>query len=1307
MKTLKDFINLYSLSKTLRFELIPQGKTLEYIEKNGLLLQDNMRAESYKKVKKIIDEYHKNFIKKSLGNSNLSNELLNNYNDLYKEKRDETQKKKFEDLQNKLRKEIAEQFTKQEAFKRIFAKELIKEDLENFVENENDRKLVEDFKNFTTYFTGFHENRKNMYSADEKSTAIAYRLIHENLPKFIDNIGTFEKIKITDVAKNFEKLYKDLEEYLNVVKIEDIFKLDSFSDFLTQEQIDAYNAVIGGKSEEQGKPKIQGLNEYINLYNQQQTDKSKKLPKLKTLFKQILSDKNAISWLPEEFERGKDNIVLESIEKCYQNLCDEVFAPKEKQSLMGLLLNLNEIEYDLYKIYLRKDTSLTDISQQLFGSWAVIQKSVESKYESENPRKKNESEEKFAERKDKFFKNHDSFSIGYLNDCLKYLDSYEDLPIKNIAVYFTNLGKKDDDVLRQDKKSLEQQKKDIVSYYINEKKIIIFEDDLEEFTRESDGKKCIKIKILNYFLRIEKAYNIVKDLLNTSYPEDKDLIQQKNDVEKIKILLDSIKAVQWFIKPLLGKNESDKDEKFYGEFTTLWEELDNITLLYNKVRNYMTQKPYSEEKIKLNFENSTLLNGWDKNKEQDNTAIILRKDESYYLAIMNYHSKTKFDDIETAKENESFYEKIDYKLLPGPNKMLPKVFFSEKGKTEFNPSNEILNDYESGCHKKGDTFNITKMHGLIDFFKKSINNHKDWKNFDFKFSNTSNYESIDKFYKEVSEQGYKITFRNISEIHINELVETGKLYLFQIYNKDFSPYSKGTPNMHTLYWRELFSEENLKNVVYKLNGEAEVFYRKSSIKPENSTIHKANGVLKNKNEQNIKTESIFEYDLIKDKRYTVDKFQFHCPTTMNFKAGKSVPNDKKMLYGFNQKINYNVLEYLKDCNHTHIIGIDRGERHLLYLSLINLKGEIVKQFSLNEIVNKYNETEYKTNYQVLLEAKADKRGEARESWKTIETIKELKEGYISQVIHKIAELMVEYNAIVVLEDLNMGFKRGRQKVEKSVYQKFEKMLIDKLNYLVDKKKDKTKIGGLLKAYQLTGAYHTEVIEYQKQSGFLFYVPAWNTSKMCPVTGFVNLFDTRYDNVDKAKKFFAQFDSIKFNKEKNYFEFEVKDYSKFSGKAEGTRLNWTICTYGTRIETFRNSEKNNEWDNREFDLTKEFEKLFTNKNIDLQEFINQQTEKAFFERLLYLFKMTVQMRNSITNSDVDYMISPVADENGKFYDSRSCDNTLPNNADANGAYNIARKGLWIIEQLKQAEDLKKVKLAISNKEWLQFAQNFAK
>ena len=44
-------------------------------------------------------------------------------------------------------------------------------------------------------------------------------------------------------------------------------------------------------------------------------------------------------------------------------------------------------------------------------------------------------------------------------------------------------------------------------------------------------------------------------------------------------------------------------------------------------------------------------------------------------------------------------------------------------------------------------------------------------------------------------------------------------------------------------------------------------------------------------------------------------------------------------------------------------------------------------------------------------------------------LKELgEEGYISQAVHKICELVVKYDAVIAMEDLNFGFKKGRFKV---------------------------------------------------------------------------------------------------------------------------------------------------------------------------------------------------------------------------------------------------------------------------------------
>lgn len=1288
MKAFENFTGLYPLTKTLRFELKPIGKTLEYIEKNGLLDRDKHRANSYVYVKKIIDRYHKQFIEDSLRDFKLKYESegmkdsLEEYFNCYKHKnRDDRQEKDFDEIQKNLRKQIASQFKKQNQFKTIDKKELIKEDLLEFVDDNNEKKLINEFRDFTTYFTGFHENRQNMYSEEEKSTAIAYRLIHENLPKFIDNISVFERVAATGVADCFAQIYSDLEEYLNVNDISEIFRLDYYTEILTQPQIDAYNLIIGGRSE--GNVKIKGLNEYINLYNQQQKDKSLRLPKLKPLFKQILSDRNAMSWLPESFKN--DNDLLENLEKCYQSY-NETSADKNSIFTRFKELLLTISDYDIDKIYVRNDLQLTDISQKMFGNYNIISKSLlEDIKRTTHSKSKKETDESFEERLREIVKKQDSFSIGKIDSSLKelYVEEYN----KSVCDHFVGL-------LVDDKGN-------------------------------------------NVFDRIEKAYSEVKDLLNSSYPSDKNLAQEDDDIDKIKNLLESVKELQKFVKPLCGKgNESGKDENFYGEFTVLYEELDKITPLYNMVRNYLTRKPYSTEKVKLFFENNgSVLNGWvdSKTENSDNGTqyggyLFRRKngigEYDYYLGITSDVKLFRKDTV-IAECDKSEFERLDYYQLKS------QTFYGSayKGNYELETQN-VIKAIDNFISKNGDADISEKI--ISDRANKNskTSTAKGYLNF---IKNTSIYDDLlnDDIFKNANDQLINslkktlMSFERLSTarkiandnyylfsdlmdavdvlmqekvfaynaVSINEFENTinrdkKPLLLFKITNKDLSfadtflsgkRKSRGVENLHTLYFKALMSgKQNVFDI-----GTGSVYFREKSIRYSEEKIKYGHhyDMLKDK----------FQYPIVSNKRYVYDKFQFHLSMVQN--------------YNGNKKLDINPLanDYIKISDDLHVIGIDRGERHLLYLTVIDMKGNIKKQFSLNEIVNEYKGNTYCTNYHDLLDAREKKRDEERKSWKTIETIKELKEGYLSQVIHKITELMVEYNAIIVLEDLNSEFMRGRQKVEKSVYQKFEDMLIEKLNYLADKKKNPEDLGGVLKAYQLTN----ELKKDGKQSGFLFYTQAWNTSKIDPVTGFVNLFDTRYENIAKSKTFFDKFDCIRYNSEKNWFEFSF-DYNEFTTKAEGTKTKWTICTYGERIESYRNPDKNLQWDGKEINLTEEFklffEKYGININSNLQSEIVKQDKKDFFEGLLHLLKLTLQMRNSKTGTDVDYMQSPVADENGMFYNSNECGKSMPENADANGAFNIARKGLMIIDKIKKSKDIKKIDLKISNKEWLSFAQN---
>lgn len=1297
-KNFEDFKRLYPLSKTLRFEAKPIGATLDNIVKSGLLEEDEHRAASYVKVKKLIDEYHKVFIDRVLDNGCLplddkgdNNSLAEYYESYVSKAQDEDAIKKFKEIQQNLRSIIAKKLTDDKAYANLFGNKLIElykdkadktklidSDLIQFINTaestqldsmsqDEAKELVKEFWGFVTYFYGFFDNRKNMYTAEDKSTGIAYRLINENLPKFIDNMEAFNTaITRPEIQANMDELYSNFSEYLNVESIQEMFQLDYYNMLLTQKQIDVYNAIIGGKTDDEHDVKIKGINEYINLYNQKHKDD--KLPKLKALFKQILSDRNAISWLPEEF--NSDQEVLNAIKDCYERLSENVLGDKVLKSLLGSLA-----DYSLDGIFIRNDLQLTDISQKMFGNWGVIQNAIMQDIKHVAPaRKHKESEEDYEKRIVGIFKKADSFSISYINDCLNEADPNNAYFVEN---YFATFGAVNTPTMQRE----------------------------------------------NLFALVQNAYTEVAALLHSDYPTVKHLAQDKANVSKIKALLDAIKSLQHFVKPLLGKgDESDKDERFYGELASLWAELDTVTPLYNMIRNYMTRKPYSQKKIKLNFENPQLLGGWDANKEKDYATIILRRNGLYYLAIMDKDSRKLLG--KAMPSDGECYEKMVYKFFKDVTTMIPKcstqlkdvqayfkvntddyVLNSKAFNRPLTITKEVfdLNNVLYGKYKKfqkgyltatGDNVGYTHAVNVwIKFCMDFLDSYDSTCIYDFSSLKPESYLSLDSFYQDVNLLLYKLSFTDVSASFIDQLVEEGKMYLFQIYNKDFSEYSKGTPNMHTLYWKALFDERNLADVVYKLNGQAEMFYRKKSIENTHPT-HPANHPILNKNKDNKKKESLFEYDLIKDRRYTVDKFMFHVPITMNFKSSGS------------ENINQDVKAYLRHADDMHIIGIDRGERHLLYLVVIDLQGNIKEQFSLNEIVNDYNGNTYHTNYHDLLDVREDERLKARQSWQTIENIKELKEGYLSQVIHKITQLMVRYHAIVVLEDLSKGFMRSRQKVEKQVYQKFEKMLIDKLNYLVDKKTDVSTPGGLLNAYQLTCKSDSSQ-KLGKQSGFLFYIPAWNTSKIDPVTGFVNLLDTHsLNSKEKIKAFFSKFDAIRYNKDKKWFEFNL-DYDKFGKKAEDTRTKWTLCTRGMRIDTFRNKEKNSQWDNQEVDLTTEMKSLLEHYYIDihgnLKDAISTQTDKAFFTGLLHILKLTLQMHNSITGTETDYLVSPVADENGIFYDSRSCGDQLPENADANGAYNIARKGLMLVEQIKDAEDLDNVKFDISNKAWLNFAQ----
>lgn len=1208
MLFIDNYTKLYSISKTLRFKLIPMFETEDNIEKYGILSNDENRSNEYKKVKKIFDNCHKVFLEQALSEIAIPspNEMVEV---LEKDRQNKTDE--FSGYSQKMCTILAKRLITHNLFKKLEPEAIVKSAVkqsEMFYDFSADEiKSLKTFNKFATYFQGYKENRQNIYGVLQGS--VAYRIINENFPKFASNIKLFNSLD-SEIKKEAAEAMKPL---LDKWDLGEIFTAEFFNNVLCQSGIEFYNRLIGGITEDD-RTKIQGLNEFLNLKCQQ--GKINKKLKFTVLFKQILSDREKASFIPKELMTDKDVI-------------SEIFAYAD--ALKNIMA----------------DTFLE--AEEVFCSEDVNTENV------------------YVDKK----------QIAFLS-----------------KIVFENQWYKFDELLSEFKV-----KDKINMYSISQ---------LEEIAKVNLRAVVWSLFKENYN-KMESAFSCIEKL------RDCDAIK---DFEDIKAYLDSVQECEKTLKVFAANDNMDKDMFFYPIFDLLYGAFRANVSVYNMVRNYATKKPYSTEKYKLNFENPTLANGWDKNKEYENNTMLFIKDGNYYIGILNAKNKPKKNDIEeNSSPTDNCYQKMVYKLLPGPNKMLPKVFFSKKGLENYPASESIIDGYEQGKHKKGDNFDLNFCHELIDHFKNSINKHEDWSKFNFEFSDTSKYKDIGEFYSEISAQGYKVKFSYVDASQIESLVKNGKMFLFKLYNKDFSEYSKGRKNLHTLYWNQLFSRENLENPIFKLNGEAELFYRHASIK--NPFVHKKGSILISKNDINkqpvpnevyekvmheaesgedIKVLAnrypnlIFktaEYDIIKDKRYAKASYAFHVPITINYGCEDKSRDINKMVLS---DVSWN-----KDIN---IIGIDRGERNLIYVSVINQKGEILKQKSYNIVENSIS----KVNYHKKLDNLEKARDNARKNWKQISNIKELKEGYLSAVVKEIADMIVEYNAVVTMEDLNVGFKRGRFHIEKQVYQKFEKMLIDKLNYFADKTIDDNKNGSVRYGYQLAAKFKS-FRELGKQSGVIFYVPAAYTSKIDPVTGFVNLFTSKqlsYQSMAQSRKFIESFKDISYDEDFESFCFKF-DYSNFDVFKKDYTNSWSVYSAGegrivhTKVNGYDGYEK--------IDVTERFIALFEKYNIDwkqenLIQAIISVNEAAFFKEFLWLFKAIVQLRYE--DKENDFILSPVQNE-GEFFDSRNADENMPKDGDANGAYHIALQGLRIIK--KRIKD-GKIQSDEKNKQayaWFEFVQ----
>jgi len=1175
-------------------------ETLNNLENDWVIQKDKDVEENYNKIKIFFDSLHREFVKQSLENwyLNLLEYFYNSYVELNK------------NPENKKNKSLQKEFEKS-------SKDLKKELVSFFESKWNEWKQKNTFlkkwwidvlneKEVLYLMWEFYPENKELFKKFDKFFTY-FTNFKESRKNFYAEDWRAWAVATRAIDENLITFIKNLEDFKKFQ--------NNFSDFVkknfTEEEkqvfeLDFYNSCllqdwidIYNKIlwwfSEENWNKIQWINEKINLFKQNQNKSNSKDIKFPR-FKLLYKQ------ILSEKEKVAFIDEIENDEKLLEFIKQSLEKNKSKiieaEKIIENLIN-NNPSFELDKIYLSK-VSINCISSKYFASWDYILKEGFEKWE--------------------------------INDFISFEDlknAFEKIKYENLDDIFKNNYTKENIVLSWE--SIYQNFLNIFLYEFkqNNSEINKYISELEKLFSEKFEKTEKQVEIIkNYFDSVLSLYKMTKYFA----------------LEKGKKKIDDL----------------DTDNNFYNDFFLYYEDFE-IWKDYNRVRNYLTKKQVKTDKFKLNFNNSQFLTGWDKDKEKERLWIILKKDEKYYLWILKNNKildNYKF-------ESWDYYEKMSYKQLNNVYRQLPRFAFSNSKREVYwiTPELEKIKeefDIFQKNKEKWEKFDIEKLNKLINCYKKwFIETYKN--EFDLEKIKNTNYSDLAKFYDDIEQKTYKIDFTKISSNFIKEIIKSWDLYLFQIYNKDFSETKKvwSKENIHTKYFKLLFDEKNLENLVIKLSWWAEIFFRDKTEK------------LKTKLDKSWK-------EILDHRRYSQDKIMLHLSITLNANRWDN--------YWFNKIIN----EYLNKNEDIKIIWVDRWEKHLAYYSVIDKSWKIEEIDTLNIIKS----SDWKiTNYLEKLEKIEESRKNARVSWWEIENIKELKNGYISQVVNKLAELIIKHNAIIVFEDLNIWFKRWRQKIEKQIYQKLELALAKKLNYLTQKDKKNDEVLWNLRALQLVPKVndYQDIIKYNKnQSWIMFYTRANYTSTTCPCCWFrKNIYISNSDTKEKQKKAFEKIKII-FDWNKFIFSYEIEQDKKAKQKS-----NKTSFVINSNFSRFKYNSKKMLVE--EIDINSELKKLFTNINLIWN--INEQilnSDSYFYKSLTYYFNLILQLRNSDSKNDIDYIICPSCN-----YHSKDWFQGLDYNADANWAYNIARK--WIIMLNRIEKNSEKPDLYVSDIDWDNFTQ----
>lgn len=1176
------------------------------------------KRQKYKKeMFKEIDILLSDFIGQALSEENLKNIKLDNYGNIYTEflkikKPNKNDKEKLKEPTETITKEFERIFSQN--IKLLYSEELISLDqilgkwwvtlLKKKIQKNWEKKTQDNTMN-TIDLINLYENKTEYFRMNEVRK-----------PKFLWQ----KKWSIIErILRNYEKFIKNRENFLNLLRL--IEKVEQDEDKKLWYKQSMHNYMQLKEFFELDFYKSCILQEWIDKYNQVigELNSSEMIGQLK----QVIKNQNKLNKKEdqEKIEEPRKLLILDK----------QILWNKDNISEIEIKNNDNYSDFtDKFIKFINDNNTynanLHDFFSIFFENYRT--KNLDNIYQLD---KIHISRNGLKEISSIFFSDYSALSENKVRKdttfkkVLNSLKERKDISLRKSIVDKYN-------VLSS---TLESMLLAVLESYINEvlnsSELKFDKSKLDELnSNDKKIKKSIIADIYGYCMIVKKIYNIVSRF----YPIE---IKDKKIIEK----------------------ETDQENVFYDNLNSYFRE-SKVLQSFNLFRNFLSQKEYKTDKIKIDFKTS-----WMYSNKWELEGIILRKNEKYYLGILTWN-KTIYN-LETINDIWDVYEVLYYKKHE-----FYKIYarqFVDKAKSLWlkitnlgSHKGDNQKTWEAIFHERKWNLNKTESKQIIDILFDMIENYTvvSWKCLypwiqkilDKKEQYFSIEQLINDYEKELS---YHISFKNISK---EEIERNENLLLFEIYSKDFNEHKKSNKeDRNTTYFKALFDDQNIDAIgkweidsIFELEA-GSIFFREKSINNKNYIQTKE---IRGSDGEIIKQSQVINNEKSIEKgRYTENKLLTHLTITMNYKTWE------KYFHDFNKQIN-NVLKSRKD--EIKFIWVDRGEKYLAYAILIDKNGKILDKKPLNWENNKYRDELVKREKEMM---------ESRKTRQAIWSIKELKEWRTSYAVNEVVKMAIENNAMICLENLSSWFKNSRKKIDRQVYDKFEQGLIKKLNYYFDKASWNHR-----KWMQLTPYFYkltADNIDKAIQLWILLYVPPSYTSQSCPNCGYIRDFYIDINaSIAKIKEKLEPVQVIRNNDEKIF---------------TATILENTFYSDVDRLVKERKVTKDDKntkvRQTSIYNITNSLKQFFEDKNILLTPSINLldklwDIQKWDREQLGKIFNIRFQIRNSQT--EIEWNLDFLACAKCHYHSNQKDSITIwtnrnieeLENADANGAYHIAIK-----------------------------------